>query len=69
MKVTNIEEWSDEVSLDIGRVHIRVIKDEFDGAIDVYIYDNLKDEDNDFVDEDYKTSWTFVTEGKEEIKE
>ena len=62
MKVTNIEEWSDEVSLDIGRVHIRVIKE--NDEIDVYIYDNLKDEDNDFVDEDYKTSWTF-REGEE----
>ena len=52
---------------DIGRVHIRVIRD--DEQQDVYIYDNLRDEKGQWVNEDFKTKWTFVTEGKEEIKE
>jgi hypothetical protein len=60
MKVDRLREYEDEIQIDIGRVHIRVIKENDD--TDVYIYDNLKDEDNDYVDEDFKTSWTFEEE-------
>tara|TARA_R110002020_G_scaffold105787_1_gene246499 strand:- start:1582 stop:1770 length:189 start_codon:yes stop_codon:yes gene_type:complete len=60
MKVDYYKEYEDEVHIDIGRVHIRVIRDK--GQQDVFIYDNLEDEDGDYVDEDYKTSWTFEEE-------
>jgi hypothetical protein len=60
MKVDYYREYEDEVHIDIGRVHIRVIRDK--GQQDVYIYDNLEDEDGDYVDEDFKTSWTFEEE-------
>ena len=60
MKVDRLKEYEDEIQIAIGRVHIRVIRDK--GQQDVYIYDNLEDEDGDYVDEDYKTSWTFEEE-------
>ena len=67
MKVGRLREYEDEIQIDIGRVHIRVIKENDD--TDVYIYDNLRDKDGDFMDEDFKTSWTFTeeTEWKEEV--
>lgn len=65
--IDDIKQYENEVFINIGRVHIRVIRD--DEQQDVYIYDNLRDEKGQWVNEDFKTKWTFVTEGKEEIKE
>ena len=65
--IDSIRQFENEVFIDIGRVHIRVIRD--DEQQDVYIYDNLRDEKGQWVDEDFKAKWTFVTEGKEEKKE
>ena len=67
MKVDRLREYEDEIHIDIGRVHIRIVKE--NDETDVYIYDNLRDKDGDFMDEDFKTSWTFTeeTEWKEEV--
>ncbi len=67
MKVDKCCIYEDEIQIDIGRVHIRVVKENDD--TEVYIYDNLRDKDGDFMDEDFKTSWTFTeeTEWKEEV--
>ena len=56
--IDDIKQYENEVFINIGRVHIRVIKD--DEQQDVYIYDNLRDEKGQWVDEDFKTKWSFV---------
>tara|TARA_A100001201_G_C3989051_1_gene171009 strand:+ start:385 stop:573 length:189 start_codon:yes stop_codon:yes gene_type:complete len=61
--IDDIKQYENEVFINIGRVHIRVIKD--DEQQDVYIYDNLRDGKGQWVDEDFKTKWSFVKEKKE----
>ena len=57
--IDDIKQYENEVFINIGRVHIRVIRD--DEQQDVYIYDNLRDEKGQWVDEDFKAKCSFPT--------